>query len=150
MASYRKPAIAKGNRDSIQLTTDNSNFTLTRTKSIFPGFPSHIYRNFTLSNSNLPLAQSSFCFPSDHFYIILSSITRTMFWAFKSREKTAYWRPKHWILNFPLTGCRHIPVVYHCRLMLFATNLTWNSFTSQNSKTHALFTQGFVMLCSDL
>ena len=54
MASYRKPAIAKGNRDSIQLTTDNSNFTLTRTKSIFPGFRSHIYRNFTLSNSNPP------------------------------------------------------------------------------------------------
>ena len=101
-----------------------------------------------LHNSNLPLTRSSFCFPSDHFYIILSSITRTMFWAFKSQEKTAYWRPKHWILNFTLTGCRHI--VYYCRLMLFATNLTWNSFTSQNSKTHALFKQSFVMLCSDL
>ena len=36
MASYRKPAIAKGNRDSIQLTTDNSNFALTLTKIDFP------------------------------------------------------------------------------------------------------------------
>ena len=25
--------------------------------------------------------------------------------------------------------------------MFFVTNLTWNSFTTQNSKTHALFTE---------
>ena len=66
-----------------------------------------------------------------------------MYWALKSREKTVYWCPKHWIWNFPLTGCGQI--VYYCRLMLFATNLMWNSFTSQNSKTHALFTN--VLLC---
>ena len=29
------------------------------------------------------------------------------------------------------------------KAMLFVTNLTWNSFTSQNSKTHALFMQWF-------
>ena len=33
----------------------------------------------TLDNSNLPLTRSNFCFPSDHFYINLPSITRTMF-----------------------------------------------------------------------
>ena len=33
----------------------------------------------TLDNLNIPLTRSSFCFPSDHFYIILPSITRTMF-----------------------------------------------------------------------
>ena len=64
----------------------------------------------TLDNSNLPLTRSSFCFPSDHFYTILPSITRTMFCALfyliKSREKRVYWCPKHWILNFPLTCCR--------------------------------------------
>ena len=33
----------------------------------------------TLDNSNLPLTRSNFCFPSDHFHIILPSITPTMF-----------------------------------------------------------------------
>ena len=36
-------------------------------KSIFPGFPSYIYCNFTLGNSNLPLIQRNFRFPSGHF-----------------------------------------------------------------------------------
>ena len=66
----------------------------------------------TLDNSNLPLTRSNFCFPSDHFYIILPSITRTMFcsalFLIKIREKTVYWRPKHWILNFPLKCCRYL------------------------------------------
>ena len=47
--------------------------------------------------------------------------------------------PKHWVLNFQMTFCRQ--TLYYWRLMLFITNLTWNSFTSQNSKTHALFRQ---------
>ena len=47
-----------------------------------------------------------------------------------------YWRPKHRILNFPLT-CRSC--VYKRRLTFFVTNLTRNTFTYQNSKTHALF-----------
>ena len=130
----------------ITRTLANSNLVRTRTKINFPWI-SVIYNcNFTLGNSNLPLTQSSFCFPSDHFYIILPSITRTMFWALKSPETTVYWRPKHWTLNFPFTCCMHI--VYYARLMLFVTNLTWNSFTSQNSKTHALFKQ--VLLCYNL
>ena len=58
----------------------------------------------------------------------------------KSGKKTVYWRPKHWILHFPLTCCRHI--VHWWRLVLFVLNLTWNSFTSQNSNTHALFILG--------
>ena len=57
----------------------------------------------TLNNSNLPLTRSNFCFPSDHLYINLTSKTRTIFWALiKSGKKKVYWRPKHWILNFPL------------------------------------------------
>ena len=36
-------------------------------KSISPGFPSYIYCNFTLDNSNLPLTRSNFCFPSANF-----------------------------------------------------------------------------------
>ena len=107
----------------------------------------------TLKNSNLPLTRSSFCFPLDHMYtmyIILRLLTQTMFWALKSWEETVYWCPKHWILNFPLTCCRHI--VYYWTLMLIVTSLTWNSFTSRNSKMHALFRQCFVtcMLRSDL
>ena len=45
---------------------------------ISPGFSSYIYCNFTPGNSNLPLTRSNFCFPSDHFYTILPSITRAM------------------------------------------------------------------------
>ena len=99
----------------------------------------------TLDNLNLsPTLRRSFCFHSDPFYIIVPSITQTMFWALKkSGKKTVHWRPKHWILNFPLTCCRSI--VYLWRLVLIVTNLTWNSFTSQNSKTHTLFRQCFVV-----
>ena len=32
----------------------------------------------TLDNSNRPLTRRNFCFPSDHFYIMLPSITQTM------------------------------------------------------------------------
>ena len=32
-----------------------------------------------VNNSNLPLTRCNFCFPSGHFYIILPSITLTMF-----------------------------------------------------------------------
>ena len=39
---------------------------------------------WTLVNSNFPLTRSNFCFPSDHFYNISPSITRTMF---KARDK---------------------------------------------------------------
>ena len=38
------------------------------------GFPSHFYCNVR----TFPLTLSNFCFPSDHFYTILPSITRTM------------------------------------------------------------------------
>ena len=33
----------------------------------------------TLDNSIFPLTRSNFCFPTDHFYIMLPSITQTMF-----------------------------------------------------------------------
>ena len=74
-------------------------YLLTLAKSISSGFPLYIHCNFTLGNSNLPLTRSNFCFPLDHFYIILPSITRTMFWALKKSGKTVHWRPKHWILK---------------------------------------------------
>ena len=51
----------------------------------------------TLDNSNLPLTRRNSCFPSDHFYVILPLITRTMFWALKKS-----WRPRHWIFKFLL------------------------------------------------
>ena len=60
----------------------------------------------TLDNSNLPLTRSSFCFSSDHFYIILSSITRTLFWALKSREKQSTGVPniEFWISHWRVVG----------------------------------------------
>ena len=85
--------------NSVALLTPRKEYSwlpITRTsrylepKSIPPGFSSYIYCNFTLGNSNLPLTQSSFCFPSVDFYVILPSISQTMFCAFKtlkSREK---------------------------------------------------------------
>ena len=65
-------------------------------RSISTWFCSYIYRNFTLceitrtlDNTNLPLTRSNFYFPSDHFYIILPSITRAMFQGRgKSKKKT--------------------------------------------------------------
>ena len=55
--------------------------------------------------------------PSDHFYIILASITRTMFWALKKWGiKSSVLAPETQIsVNFPyyLSQC--------CRLMLFVT-----------------------------
>ena len=63
----------------LQLTPDNSNQNR---------FPPDFHYTFivilpsvtrTLDNSNLPLTRSNFCFPSDHFNIILPSLTRTKF-----------------------------------------------------------------------
>ena len=100
----------------IQLTPDNSNLPLINNsnQNRFPlEFRHTYYCNFpsvtwTLDNSNLALTRSSFCFPSDHFYIILPLITRTMFWALNYKNwglRTVYWRSKHWTLNFPFTCC---------------------------------------------
>ena len=112
----------------------------------------HTFNIILLSVTRTSRIRSGFCFPSDHFYIILPSKTRTMFWALRSREKTVYWRRSQTLnfeLNLPLTCCRHI--VYYRRLMLFVTNLTWNSFFSQNRKTETRVKQGLLsMLRSDL
>ena len=47
---------------------------------------SRIFCNFILDNSNFPATRRNFCSPSDHLYsyIILPSITRTIFWALKN------------------------------------------------------------------
>ena len=46
---------------------------------------------WTLANSNLQLTWSSFCFPSDYFYIILPLMTRTMLKVcHKSGKKMVY------------------------------------------------------------
>ena len=135
----------------ITRTLTNSNLAPTRTKIISPVDFRHTFTVIlpsvtrTLDNLTLSLTLSSFCFHSDPFCIILLSITQTMFWAFqKVREKTVYWCPKHWILDCLLTCCRSIVCLW--RLVLIVTNLTWNSFTSENSKMHALFRQSFVTL----
>ena len=83
-------------------TFANSNLALTRTKIDFRLI---FFSNFTLceitrtlDNNNLPLTRSNFYFPSDHFYIILPSITRAMFQGRgKSKKKNVYCSPKHWI-----------------------------------------------------
>ena len=56
------------------------------------------------NNLNLQVTRTSFCFPSDHFYIILSWITRTIFWALKKsgrKQSTGvrnieFWISGHW------------------------------------------------------
>ena len=55
--------------------------TITQGKIYFLWIPSYICCNFTLGYSNFLLTRSNFSFPSDHFYITLPSLTRTMFWA---------------------------------------------------------------------
>ena len=74
--------------------------TLTQGKIYFLWIPSYICCNFTLGYSNFLLTRSNFSFPSDHFYITLPSITRTMFWALCNlkQKKKAYRSPKHWAL----------------------------------------------------
>lgn len=63
-------------------------------------------------------------FSSDHFYIILPQMLQSE------------------TLNLPLMYCSHI--VYLWRLILFVSNLKWNSFTSRNRETHALFKLSFL------
>ena len=64
-------------------TIVNSNLASTQTKVDFPWI-SFIHLLFlpsvpqTLDNSSFLLTRSSFCFPSDHFYIILPTITQTI------------------------------------------------------------------------
>ena len=79
------------------------------------------------------------------YIIILPLITQTIFWVLKKSRKKNRCTGIHWILNFPLTCFRYI--VYKRRLMLFVTNLTWDSFTSQNACSIRLC---FVTLHSDL
>ena len=91
----------------LQLNPDNSNLALTRTKIYFPWISFILYCNFTLDNSNLPLTRSNFCFPLDHFYIILPSITRTMFWALKKSGKkpsTGVRNIEFWISHWRVVG----------------------------------------------
>ena len=59
-------------------TLANSNLALTRTKINFPWISFIHLLSFYLDNSNLPLTRSYFCFPSDHLYITLPSITRNV------------------------------------------------------------------------
>ena len=57
-------------------TLANSNIALPRTRLDFlqNSWSSYIYCTFTLDKSNLPLTRSYFCFPSDHFHIILPGL----------------------------------------------------------------------------
>ena len=103
----------------------------------------------TLDNSNLLLTRSRLCFPSDHLYIILPLIARTMFWALQKSGKNSVLASETLNFEFP------IDVLYAYSFLLEADvvcrKFMWNCFTSQNSKTHALFRQCFVTaLRSDL
>ena len=78
----------------------------------------------TPDNSNLPLIRSSFCFPSDHFYIILPSITRTL-------EKAVYWSPKHGVYFKTSVSilCLYYfvtPVQTHCPSLYILIKLCWS------------------------
>jgi len=96
----------------ITQTLANSNLALARTKINFPwisfinlltvilpsgtrtldnstSFPERFFLAEVVDNSNLLLTRSNFCFPSDHFYKIFPSITRTMFWALKKSGKNS-------------------------------------------------------------
>ena len=64
-------------------------------KSNLPGFPSYIYCDFTLGNSNLLLTPGNFCFPSGNLYTILPSITRTRCFDVTSRKKPLSCSSKH-------------------------------------------------------
>ena len=82
----------------------------------------------TLDSSNLQLTWVVFFSPSDHFYVILPSITRTMFWALKRSVKIVYWRPKHRILNFSLMclwGCVRATRSLHDEVCILAFILLW-------------------------
>ena len=83
----------------IQLTPSNLNLRQLKPKSISPRFPSNVYCNFTLDNSNLPLTRSNFCFLLAHFKTILPLITLNgVISAWQIWEKKTCTRsPKHWI-----------------------------------------------------
>ena len=82
-------------------TIANSNLTLTGTKVDFPNTwnVSLPCVTCTLNNLYLPLTRSIFCFPSDHFYITLPSITQITFnyAPDNSKTKTVHLSPKHLI-----------------------------------------------------
>ena len=105
---------------------------LTRTKVDSPGFPSYIHCYFTLGNSNFALTRSNFCFPSDHFYNILLSITRTMFKArdnvIKKKLLCTVVRNNYYFLNinriffvftFLSVQCKYCPALYINQVLLF-------------------------------
>ena len=74
-------------------TLANSNLALTRAKINFPWISFIQYSvTRTLENSNIPVTRgrSNFCLPTNDFYFILPSITRTMFQSVTSRKKNVY------------------------------------------------------------
>jgi len=102
----------------ITQTLANLNLELTRTKKISPGFSLYIYCSFTLvprtlNNSILLLTRSNFCFPSDHFYIILPLITWTLFWVLKRLGKNSVLESKTLDFEVPLIFCRHIVYIVY-------------------------------------
>ena len=96
----------------------------------------------TLDNSNSCKLEPIFVSPQVIFYIILPSITRAMFWALKKSGKkpsTSVWTNEFWISYYLREfGVARSEADVDCH------RLTWSSFTSQNSKTHALFRLCFV------
>ena len=60
-----------------------------------------------------------------------------------------YWRPKHCILNFPLTCCRHIVYSVEADVVCHKSKVK-QLYQSQNSKTHVDYMTCVVTLRSDL
>ena len=115
----------------VQSTPDNSNPRELEPKAISLGFPSYIHCYFTLGNSNFPLTRSNFCFPSDHLYSILLSITRTMFKArdklIKKNYRVLYSETVNFFtyqscilcLYFLSVQCKYCPALYSNQVLLF-------------------------------
>ena len=82
----------------ITRTRTNSNFAPTRTKVDSSGFPSYIYCNYTLDNSNLSLTRSKFLFSFRSFlYNFILENSNHIFSAREVGKKNSVLSPKYWI-----------------------------------------------------
>ena len=90
-------------RHQIQSTPNDSNL---EPISISLGFPTYIYCNFTIANSNLPQTRTNFCSPSGHF---LNDFTlNNLNYACQDVTNKQNCRPGHWS-RFELSGVDCVP-----------------------------------------
>lgn len=95
-------------------------------------------------NFNLPLTRRSFCFPLNHFYINLSSITQTYTLSTRQVEKmTVYCSLKHWyilatVYSLSLLFCQFNLNVVSSTVYLSKWKFEVSIFTCINSPSHFL------------